>query len=100
MMIWNRSDKITTAELNKFDDFLSQYDTDHYEIRLGKLYDPDDGNVLDIAVYHIINRNTGVIEYQGSTLPAVIQHCRYMNEAMDAMDQSKASLIEFPKLIN
>lgn len=88
-MIWNRSEKVVNPEHTKFDDFLSQYDNEWYETRLGYLYDPETGNVSDTTVYHIINRNTGVIEYQGTMLPAVVQHANFMAGAMSDIDTAK-----------
>ena len=62
---------------------LGEHKNNWYEIKVGKMFEPDTGEVTDTILYHVVNRITDIIEYQGHHLPAVLNMAKQLGIAMD-----------------
>ena len=95
-MIWSANEKISPNIDPAYSRLLDSYGTKWYRIDLGYIFDPDDGAVSDVVIYHVVNNFTGVIEYQGSHLPSVIQMANALDDAMRKLEQEE----DLPSLLN
>lgn len=98
-MIWQNSPKLVPEVTPSAQEFIEQYDTDWYNLRLGHQFDPETGEISDIVIYHIINRFTGVIEFQGTYLPTAIQHIDALTHHMKNREKDDL-LEEVPSILN
>lgn len=95
-VIWSNNEKVRPPIDPAYNALLNDFSNKWYTIELGFLFEPDDGATSDVVVYHVVNNFTGVIEYQGSHLPSVIQMAMALDEAMMKLERED----ELPALIN
>jgi len=91
-MIWNASDNIVPQIGKEWSDTLDAYETDWYKIRLGYMFDPETSQVGTSVLYHVVNRKTGVIEYQGSYLPSCINNVNELTKFMNELSHKEEDL--------
>ena len=71
---------------------LESFKNNWYEIHAGKAFDPETGVVVDTVLYYVVNSATGIVEYQGHHLPAVVSMSNNLAKAMDMVQQTDMDL--------
>ncbi len=92
MTIWNASAEIVPQLPSEWSDVLHQYETDWYRIRLGYIFDPETSQIGSSVLYHVVNKKTGVIEYQGSYLPSCINNVNELTKFMNELTNKDEDL--------
>lgn len=74
---------------------LQGHSNNWYKIELGHFFDPETGDVSETVLYHVVNRITDVVEYQGHHLPTAISMAKNLGTAMDELVGEDANQPEY-----
>lgn len=100
MMSWMDSNKEVYEGLPQAsNDYLDQFGSEDYKLVIGHSFDDEAVELSNAVVYHVINKHTGVVEFQGSFLASAIDCLKALQSRLTA------TLVEMkndraPRIIN